>query len=346
MRDTYKADEFGLFYQELSTKSFYLKGERCAGGKFSKVCLTGQAARNGVGEKLPMLVIGKAGKLRCFKGFKSLPCQDKSQKKSWMDSEVFFDYARRLDAKFHVEGRKVALIIFNCPAHPNVDNFKAIELVFLPPNTTSKTQPMDQGVIRALKAFYRTNVVKRQIKYIGACRTTSKINILEAMRMLVRSWDALSVNTVKNCFRKAGISQETQVVSINDEDDPFKLFEDNVNELEPRGLVDGDLTVGDYLNIVFEVCTSETSAITDREILDSDYAEEEEETDEESNNAPSEKPKLSEIAHEIELLEFWSLFDNSGGQIRQLLSLILKRFDKHSLETKEQLKIHDVFKKV
>ena len=60
--------------------------------------------------------------------------------------EIFSDHARSLDAKFHVEGRKVD----NCPAHPNVDNLQAIELVFLPPNTTSKTQPMVQGVIRAL----------------------------------------------------------------------------------------------------------------------------------------------------------------------------------------------------
>ena len=120
----------------------------------------------------------------------------------------FSDYARRWS---HVEGRKVALITDNYPAHPNVDNLKAIESVFLPPNTTSKAQPMDQGVIRALKAFYRTNVVRRQIKYINTCRTTSKINILEAMPMLVTSCDAVSANTVKNCFRKAGLSEETQV---------------------------------------------------------------------------------------------------------------------------------------
>ena len=83
------------------------------------------------------------------------------------------------------------------------------------------------------------------------------------MRMLVRSWDAVSANTVKNCFRKAGILEETQVASINDEDDPFKLLEENVNELKLSCLVDGDLTVNDYVNIDFEVCTSETSAITE-----------------------------------------------------------------------------------
>ena len=59
------------------------------------------------------------------------------------------------------------MIIDNCLAHPEVTGLKAVELVFLRPNTTSKTQPMDQGVIRALKAYYRSNLVKRQIKFIS-----------------------------------------------------------------------------------------------------------------------------------------------------------------------------------
>ena len=204
LRGIYNADKFGLFYQQLPTKPFHLKGERCAGGKFSKVHLTGLAAGNAAGEKLPMFVIGKTEKPRCFKGVTSLPCQYKPQRKSWMDSKIFSDYVRKLDTKFDVEGRKIVLVIDNSPAHPNVDNLEAIHLVFLHPNTTSRTQPMDKGVIRALKAFYRTNVVRRQIKYVDEGKTTPKINILQAMRMLVKSWDAISINTVKNCFRKAG----------------------------------------------------------------------------------------------------------------------------------------------
>ena len=214
-----------MFYQQLPTKSFHLKGERGAGGKFSKVHLTGLAAGNAAGEKLPMFAIGKAEKPRCFKGITSLPCQYKPQRKSWMDTEIFSDYVRMLETGFDPDGRKIVLIIDNCPAHPNVDNLKGIQLVFLPPNTTSKTQPMDQGVIRTLKAFYRTNVVRRQIKYVDEDKMTPKINILQTMCMLVNSWDAISVNTVKNYFRKAGISQETQVASINEEDDPFKLLQ-------------------------------------------------------------------------------------------------------------------------
>ena len=85
LRDIYNADEFGLFYQQLPIKSFHLKGERCTEGQFSKVRLTELAAGNGLDETLPMLVIGKAEKPRCFKGVKSRPCQYKSQKKSWLN---------------------------------------------------------------------------------------------------------------------------------------------------------------------------------------------------------------------------------------------------------------------
>ena len=80
LRDIYNADKFGLFYQQLLAKSFHLKGDRCAGGKFSKVRLTGLTAGNGVGEKLPMLLNGEAENTLCFKGVKSVPRHCKSQK--------------------------------------------------------------------------------------------------------------------------------------------------------------------------------------------------------------------------------------------------------------------------
>ena len=78
--------------------------------------------------------------------------------------------------------------------------------------------------------------MRRHIKYIAAGEMIPNINSLEAMRILVWSWDAVSSNTVKNRFRKAGISQETPVASIDDEDDPFKMLAENVNDLKSRGL--------------------------------------------------------------------------------------------------------------
>ena len=46
LKDIYNADEFGLFYQELPDKSLDYKDERCSGGKYSKVRLTGLAVGN------------------------------------------------------------------------------------------------------------------------------------------------------------------------------------------------------------------------------------------------------------------------------------------------------------
>ena len=121
-----------------------------------------------------------------------------------------------------------------------------------------------------------------------------------------------------------------------------------MDELKSRDLVDENLIVDDYVDIDFQVTTSETSASADQEILDSilinDLAEEEEEgTEEESSDVPPKKLKLAEVAHAIDLLEGWSLFDKNGGEMRKSLSLISKRFDKHSFESKKQSQIKDMF---
>ena len=62
-----------------------------------------------------------------------------------MSGELFQEWVEAPDNKFLAQKRKVALVIDNCPAHPDVENLIAIKFVFLPPNTTTKTQPMDQG---------------------------------------------------------------------------------------------------------------------------------------------------------------------------------------------------------
>ena len=83
-----------------------------------------------------------------------------------MDSTLFEEWVRELDVKFQKENRKIALIIDNCPAHPTIADLSNVKLIFLPPNTTSVSQPMDQGVIAfyRLKAFYRRRLVNLMIK--------------------------------------------------------------------------------------------------------------------------------------------------------------------------------------
>ena len=53
------------------------------------------------------------------------------------------------------------MLLDNATCHPHL-NLKNIKLIFLPPNTTSVTQPMDQGIIQALKLKFR----KKQLRSI------------------------------------------------------------------------------------------------------------------------------------------------------------------------------------
>ena len=54
-----------------------------------------------------------------------------------MDSELFEEWVREQDRNFAFEDHKVALVIDNCTAHPNIENLKSFTLHFLSPNTTS-----------------------------------------------------------------------------------------------------------------------------------------------------------------------------------------------------------------
>ena len=72
LKDIFNADGFGLFYEALPSKSLHFQGKRCSGGKHSKVQLTGMAASNALGEKIPMFVIGKSASPRGSKHVRNL----------------------------------------------------------------------------------------------------------------------------------------------------------------------------------------------------------------------------------------------------------------------------------
>ena len=131
-------------------KSYHLKIEKCSCGKHNKIRFTGLAVANDVGNKLPMLVTGKD-----------------------------------VNKTFQAKERKVALIIDNCPAHSIIENLSHVKLVFLPANTTSVRQPLDQGVIRCLKAHYRKRLEMLILSSLDFDKSLPKVSLLTALQLLV-----------------------------------------------------------------------------------------------------------------------------------------------------------------
>ena len=64
-----------------------------------------------------------------------------------MTSDIFKTWLHDFDREMLLKGRKVLMLVDNCPAHPVIQGLRAVELLFLPPNCTSVLQPMDQGII-------------------------------------------------------------------------------------------------------------------------------------------------------------------------------------------------------
>ena len=72
-------------------------------------------------------------------------------------------------------------------------------------------QPTDQGVIRSLKAHYKTISIKKLIEAIEKKKPLPEFSILDAMQMLDVAWGKVTTKTVANCLEKAGISIENNL---------------------------------------------------------------------------------------------------------------------------------------
>lgn len=84
-----------------------------------------------------------------------------------------------------------------------------VSIIFFPPNTTSKVQPLDQGIIRTFKAHYRSRLVKRVINMCTLASTPEQVTIsaLDAVDWIAVAWKSVTQSTILNTFTKAGFQR-------------------------------------------------------------------------------------------------------------------------------------------
>ena len=239
------------------------------------------------GEKLPPLVIGKSANPRCFKNVKNLPVPYEANSKAWMTSTLFEKWLRKLDFQMRKSDRKIAMVLDNCTAHPNISGLTNIKLVFLPPNTTAKTQPMDAGVIRCLKAHYRNSLAKLRLLAFEEKRDF-KVDVLEAMRLLRRTWNSVSEVTIQNCFKKGNFVRLEDEDNIEEtENNGDRDVEEIWERLQACGLIPETYGFTEYsesdANVITRETVSESSILHDLQATVEILQEEGDDDDDDSN---------------------------------------------------------------
>lgn len=339
--DIFNCDETGIFYKMTPDKTLKFKGEKCVGGKQSKERLTVLLCANMTGnEKRKLLVIGKSKQPRCFKNVKKLPVRYAANRKAWMTSEIFCEELRLWDKELQRKKRKILLILDNCTAHPSVDSLSSIELLFLPPNTTALCQPMDQGVIRSLKSHFRKHFIQQ---YILALEIKEKftISILDAIRMLSKSWQCVTSATIKNCFRKAGLSAGTP---DDDDEEDIPLLEwlkmQNIQEIIPQD----DIAL--YVTADDDLTTSETPSDSEIVAAVSGLINEDNESDDNEDESEEEVPKISEAMSAIKTLSRFVEFHTDYSEtLQSSITNIENVIFGVSCNQRKQRKITDFFSK-
>ncbi|GFW53006.1 tigger transposable element-derived protein 6 [Trichonephila clavipes] len=178
---------------------------------------------------------GKSTKPRCFKGINSFPTKYRSNKKARMTTELFNEWLVQLNSDMKREKRHILLFLDNCTVHNNAPPLSNVKLQFFPPNSTSKLQPLDQGVIHNFKTFYRREVVKSVLYNLENQQNVTTISILTALIMIDKAWRVVTPLTIHSSFKKSGfpspnlVDVDDTLTEFNAEPSLFgKLFQNKI----------------------------------------------------------------------------------------------------------------------
>jgi hypothetical protein len=125
------------------------------------------------------------------------------------------------------KNHKILLFSDQCAAHLKNHIFISnIKVVFLPANYTTQPQPLNSGIIHAIKRHYR----KQLIQKTAAMRNGRLLGCVVCSDMIAKTWRLTTPTTMKNCFVKCGFSID-QVSSNNGSAVKMKRMTSRVSNL-------------------------------------------------------------------------------------------------------------------
>ena len=216
--DIWNADEAGLFYTQISRRTYCQGSEKPRGGKILKHRISIMFAASLTGAKKRPLLIHRTPSLLKIAQLSKRPFDYAQQQNCWMTLELFESWLNDWNSELTKCNRFIALIVDGCRIHQTQRSYSNITLIFLPACQTSILQPMDQGIIRSFKAIYRSLLLQLKIKAEqGAKEPVYRLPTY--IQLICRAWCRVTSKTIINCFNAAGWqptpSAEKKVISVS-----------------------------------------------------------------------------------------------------------------------------------
>jgi len=250
--DIFNMDETGLFWKQAPSKGLSTTnrpGVKKDKSRISIICCTNFTGT----ERMPLWLIGKSQKPRALKNVNStaLGFVWRANAKAWNNTMLMAEWLRSFYSTID-SNRTVLLLMDNFSAHiagvelaPPPSN---IRIQWLPANSTSLYQPLDQGIINNLKHNYKKYWIDFMIEQYEQQRDPQRaINLSFTVRWITRAWFLkVSNDTVYRCFRKAKIQPQQQPISLPSE--PALDLSSQWSYLQRVGNIRAEMSLGDFLN--------------------------------------------------------------------------------------------------
>lgn len=219
-KQVFNCDETGLMWKKMPQRTYIHKtAKRAPGFKAIKDRLTLIFCANAAGHMIKPGLVYRSQNPRALKNKNKdcLPVFWQSNPKAWVTAVLFTEWFHRCfipEVKRYLEKEglpfKVLLVIDNAPGHPVslATEDENVQVVFLPPNTTSLLQPLDQGIIRCFKAIYVRQVFEMlytmadECSDIGLMECWKSFTIADAIVFIKGAIDELKPETIIACWKK------------------------------------------------------------------------------------------------------------------------------------------------
>ncbi|GBN46773.1 Tigger transposable element-derived protein 2 [Araneus ventricosus] len=165
--------------------------------------------------------MGKSKNPSCFKNINktALPVHYMHQGSAWMNSSLFSECFQDCfvpEVKKNLKKlklKKAIIMIDNALAQPDVETLKAenITCIFMPPNTNSILQSIDQGMIESTKLHYRKQLLSKLLfegdndEEEAACSIVQfwkALKLKDFVYMINKAWESVLEHTLRRSWRK------------------------------------------------------------------------------------------------------------------------------------------------